>query len=132
MNASKLQDFCRSLPGATEDIKWGADLVFSVGKKMFAAFGSERGFPVGFKCSDDDFDALTEREGIIPAPYAARFGWVSVRTAKALTDAEARAFVRASYDQVLAKLPKRLREQVTSPAAAGAPAKRSGTPSRRP
>ena len=132
MNVKKLQEFCRSLPGATEDVKWEDHLVFSVGQKMFAAFNVDDGLPVGFKCTDDDFDALTKRPGIIPAPYAARYGWVSVRVGKALSDAEARPYVRSSYDQVLAKLPRRVRESVTSPAAAGAPAKRSGTRSRRP
>ncbi len=29
-----LQAFCRSLPGATEDIKWGKDLIFSVGGRV--------------------------------------------------------------------------------------------------
>jgi len=31
-----LLDFCRTLPGATEDVKWGSHLVFSVGDEMFA------------------------------------------------------------------------------------------------
>ena len=61
MNARALQDYCRSLPGATEDIKWGADLVFSVGGKMFAGFHADGGLPLGFPCSDEDFDALTAR-----------------------------------------------------------------------
>ena len=34
--------FCRSLPGATEDIKWEHDLIFSVGGKMFAGAESHR------------------------------------------------------------------------------------------
>jgi len=59
MNAKTLQAYCRSLPGATEDIKWGNDLVFSVGGKMFAGFDTEaEGLGgVGFPRSDDDFDA---------------------------------------------------------------------------
>lgn len=40
MNAEPLISFCRNLPKATEDIKWGKDLVFSVGNKMFAVFRS--------------------------------------------------------------------------------------------
>jgi predicted DNA-binding protein (MmcQ/YjbR family) len=134
MNIQKLQDFCRGIPGATEDIKWGDHLVFSVGKKMFAVFGAEGGL-LAFKASDDKFEPLTRRKGIIPAPYAARYGWVSVLERGALTDAEAKARVRTSYELVLAKLPKRLREQIApvkSPAVAGARAKRSGTRSPRP
>ena len=42
MNLESLREFCLSLPGATADIKWGQDLVFSVGKKMFCAVNTER------------------------------------------------------------------------------------------
>ncbi|MEX2220083.1 MAG: MmcQ/YjbR family DNA-binding protein [Phycisphaerales bacterium] len=112
MKIQSLIEFCRSLPGATEDIKWGDNLVFSVGGKMFAGFQVEGGWPVGFPCSDEDFEALTARPGIIPAPYAARFGWVSVREDGALSQAEAKRFLSGAYGIVLAKLPKRAREAI--------------------
>jgi predicted DNA-binding protein (MmcQ/YjbR family) len=128
MNARALQDYCRSLPGATEDIKWGADLVFSVGGKMFAGFHADGGLPLGFPCSDEDFDALTARAGIIPAPYAARFGWVSVQTAGALRQAEAKALLKKAYGLVLAKLPKGKREAIAGGAAAPSGAKARPAP----
>lgn len=114
MDPKKLQAFCRTLPGATEDIKWGDNLVFSVGGKMFAGFHVDEGIPVGFKCSDEDFEALTEgaRKGIIPAPYAARFGWVSVTAVRAMPQAEAQRRIRASYELVLAKLPRATRDRI--------------------
>ena len=39
MNIESLRKYCATLPGATRDIKWGADEVYSVGGKMFAVFG---------------------------------------------------------------------------------------------
>jgi predicted DNA-binding protein (MmcQ/YjbR family) len=117
MNLQSLQSFCRALPGATEDIKWGDHLVFSVGQKMFASFYNDRGLPFAFKCSDDDFDRLTALRGIIPAPYAARFSWVSVREPTALSQSEAQSLLRASYDLVLAALPKRTRDSIAGAAA---------------
>jgi hypothetical protein len=39
---SKLLAYRRSLPHATEDVKWGADLMFSIVGKMFAGFSSRR------------------------------------------------------------------------------------------
>ena len=79
----KLLDHCRSLPGASEDVKWGAALVFSVGTtklKMFAAFGLDAdGEPdrsVSFRVGDADFDVWTELDGVIPAPYFAKMGWI--------------------------------------------------------
>lgn len=122
MNFRALEAFCRTLPGTTEDIKWGADRVFSVGGKMYAGFDADGDIGVSFKCSDDDFDRLTRKPGIIPAPYAARFGWVSVQTKDALTQSEAKRLIEASYRLVRDKLPTRLREQIAG-AAPEAPSK---------
>jgi predicted DNA-binding protein (MmcQ/YjbR family) len=114
---STLLAFCRSLPGVTEDIKWGADLVFSVGDKMFAGFdknGKDATF--GCKVPEGDFDAITSVEGIRPAPYAARFHWVSVDDPNVLPEKEALAMLAMSYDLVKAKLPaKRQRELAAAP-----------------
>lgn len=109
---SALADFCRSLPGTTEDIKWGDDLVFSVGERMYAAFDIEDSDELGFKCSEEDFDRLTELDGIIPAPYAARFFWVKVQHRGALPVGELKRLIRCSFALVLGKLPKRVRRQI--------------------
>lgn len=107
-----LKDHCRSLPGTTEDIKWGDNHVFSVGGKMYAAFNLDDESQYGFKCDDEDFDELTEREGIIPAPYAARFGWVSVREPGSLRAAEARRLIEKSHRLVASKLTKKLQREL--------------------
>lgn len=109
--AEPLKDFCRSLPGTTEDIKWGDNQVFSVGKKMYAGFDIDSENAFGFKC-DDDFDRLTRIDGIIPAPYAARFGWVSVTRPAVFPKKEWRRLLRKSYDLVVAKLPARTRQAI--------------------
>jgi len=84
---AKLHEHCRTLAGTSEDMKWGENLVFSVGTpgkiKMFALFDLQnagryrQGF--SFKTDDIGFDELTEIKGIIPAPYAARMGWVMIK-----------------------------------------------------
>lgn len=99
MNLNKAKDFCRALPGATEDVKWGSNLVFSVGAKMFMLTGvDDDADGISFKVDDDRFLELTDRPGIIPAPYLARARWVRVIDRKALSDAEAAALLRRSYD----------------------------------
>src|SRR5438034_9286135 len=65
-----LPDFCRSLPKATEDIKWGKDLVFSIGDKMFAVFDSNDLKKFSFKTTTEKFALLTSTDGIVPVPYA--------------------------------------------------------------
>jgi predicted DNA-binding protein (MmcQ/YjbR family) len=111
MNLEALRKFCGGLPGATRDIKWGADEVYSVGAKMFAVFwiDKNKAKTVSFKAGADRFLELTDLSGIVPAPYLARAHWVQVQDAKALSDANARALVSQSHALVAAKLPKKIR-----------------------
>jgi predicted DNA-binding protein (MmcQ/YjbR family) len=113
MDFEAAKALCRTFPGATEDTKWGADTVFSVGLKMFAV--SELKVPaagISFKVDDERFLELTDRPGIIPAPYLARAKWVYVENAKALSDQEAAALLRRSYELVFAKLTKKLQREL--------------------
>jgi predicted DNA-binding protein (MmcQ/YjbR family) len=71
-----LRSICRALPAVTEDVKWGHDLCFSVGGKMFAAVDLEPPHELAFKCTPESFAELIERAGIVPAPYSARHMWV--------------------------------------------------------
>ena len=110
MNPETVRRICRALPGTTEDIKWVEDLVFSVGKKMYAVVSLEPPHTVAFKCTPDMFAELVEREGIIPAPYLARAMWVRETELGATLDRqELQELLRASYELVRAKLPKRVR-----------------------
>jgi predicted DNA-binding protein (MmcQ/YjbR family) len=102
-----LREICKALPGAAEDVKWGHDLCFCVGGKMFAAVNLEPPHQLGFKCSPEDFAELTEREGIVPAPYLARAMWVQeTELGIALERQELTVLLRSAYDLVAAKLPK--------------------------
>lgn len=107
MDAKTLRALVAKWPGTTEDIKWGSDLVFSVGGKMYCVLDTGDSGRLSFKVEDDLFLALTDRPGIVPAPYLARARWVSLVESGALADVELRALMRRSYELVLAKLPKR-------------------------
>ena len=72
-------ELCRSLPGVTEDVKWGDDLVFSVGSKMFAVFNLAEGEPFSFKVDPEAFAVMTRQDGVVPAPYLAKHHGISVR-----------------------------------------------------
>jgi len=107
MSLDAIRKICRSLPAVTEDIKWGSDLVFSVGGKMFAVVNTDRPHTVAFKCTPEIFAELTEREGIIPAPYLARALWVQERSAgEVLERRELADLINASYELVVGTLPK--------------------------
>jgi predicted DNA-binding protein (MmcQ/YjbR family) len=99
--------YCLSLPHATETVQWES-LVFKIGGKIFAIAALEpAGAWLSFKCSPDDFADLTERPGIIPAPYLARAKWAALETSDALSAAEIKKYIHQSYEMVLAKLPKK-------------------------
>jgi predicted DNA-binding protein (MmcQ/YjbR family) len=115
MNLDSIRRFCLSLPRATENVQWGDDLVFKVGGKMFAVANLNRAQAnkVSFKCTPEKFAELTEIPGIIPAPYAARYHWVSVQMDDALRVSEMEELIRQSHEMVFAKLPKKVQQALS-------------------
>jgi len=110
---AKLREVCAALPGATQDIKWGEVLVFSVGEKMFATTHTDVGNTFSFKVDQDRFLDLTDRPGIIPAPYMARFKWVQISDPKAISLDEAIELVTRSYQLVFSKLTKKMQMEIS-------------------
>ncbi len=108
MTLEDLQTICRKLDKVTEDIKWGHDLCFNIGGKMFLVTGADE-FPVSasFKASEETFNELTAREGFIPAPYMARHKWVYVDDINRLSKKEWQQYINQSYELVSSKLPKK-------------------------
>lgn len=110
MTLETLRSFCLSLPGATEEVKWDSDLSFCVGGKMFCVTSVDVESGASFKVKEELYRELTQREGIIPAPYLARHKWVYVLDFNWLTDAEWESFIRDSYELVKEKLPKKIQD----------------------
>lgn len=103
-----------TLPGATEDVKWGADLVYSVGSRMFCVFLLEAGRAAtcSFKVDDERFLELTGVPGVVPAPYLARAKWVQVGRVHGLAGADLDALVRRSHALVASRLTKKLKRDI--------------------
>lgn len=113
MNIDWVREYCMSLPHTTENLQWGDDLLFKIGGKMFAVLVLKPA-PVwlSFKCSTEVFAELTERSGIIPAPYMARHHWVALQTPDALRQNELERLLHSSYELVLEKLPRKTRDSL--------------------
>jgi predicted DNA-binding protein (MmcQ/YjbR family) len=109
-----LIEFCRTLPHATEDVKWEHHLVFSIGGKMFAIFDPKQDLRVSLKSTQAGFMALTPLDGIIPAPYLARYYWVCVTKNDAITTEMATELIQESYQLVLNKLPVKVRKSLAT------------------
>lgn len=105
MDIESLRAFCKSLAGVKEDVKWGHDLCFLTGEKMFCVTGLSGPFTISFKVEPGEFEELTEREGIIPAPYVARYKWVLVERPSVMSDAELKRYIKHSYELISSKLP---------------------------
>lgn len=115
MNIEKLRKLCLSFPNVTEDVKWGNDLCFSIGEKMFCITGADQSnSQISFKCTPEKFAELVEREGIVPAPRVARYHWVSVEDPQVLGDEEYEDLISKSFLLVFEKLPASLRATLGS------------------
>ena len=109
-SVAKVKAYCLALPGATHDVKWGQDHCYSVGGKMFAVVGPDGS--MSFKVDDARFLELTDREGMIPAPYMAKHKWVLVQDLKKADEREVRELVARSHALILSKLPKKLQREI--------------------
>ena len=105
---------------------WEDHLVFKVGRKMYAitSFEPTKNW-LAFKCTDEDFFSLVEQPDIIPSPYLARAKWVSLQSESALRPAEVKRLLRQSYDLILAKLPKKTRDNLSKVQAGAAGVRRN-------
>ena len=122
MDIESVRSFCLSLPHVDEKVQWGNDLLFRIGEKMFAVVSLEptSDHCLSFKCTPEKFAELTERDGIIPAPYVARYHWVALERFNALPGSELKALLHTAYGLVYEKLPAKTRRQLgmKTPAAA--------------
>jgi predicted DNA-binding protein (MmcQ/YjbR family) len=117
MTLDRFRALCLSHPGATEQIQWGADAVFKVGGKMFAVACTDfTQYPdakvCSFKCNDETFAELVEREGVVPAPYLARAKWVALDRWSALGDRAIADRVAESYALVKSGLSKKAQREI--------------------
>lgn len=113
MNITNLQHLVLSFPGVKESIKWENHLCFTIADKMFLVTNPDA-FPISasFKADDEDFENLISREGIIPAPYMARYKWVHLDDINHLTNEEWCLFVKKSYDLVFSKLSVKTKKEL--------------------
>lgn len=112
MNIEDLRDFCLSLPGATEDIKWENNLAFMVGGKLFCLADLDPPLRASFKVPEEDFDGMTSTAGIVQAPYFARRKWILVTGEAVLVKREWERLLVQSYKMVKEGLPKKVRDSI--------------------
>ena len=111
MTPEDLRDYCLAKPGAWPDEPWEGDLVARVHDKIFAFLGG--GKTVGVKAGAtreeaDEWLAQYPQDASVMA-YIGRSGWNTLRIGGSIPDDEVREAIDASYDAVVARLPRKYR-----------------------
>lgn len=110
MQLDQLLKICEELPGSTPVMKIGHHLTYNIGNKSFIWLSQDLDpIPCDFKCSEEDFNLLSERNGFGPAPYIGRYGWIRCHDIRWMTPDEAKTYIHRSYQIVLQKLPRKYR-----------------------
>ncbi|HEX2816079.1 MAG TPA: MmcQ/YjbR family DNA-binding protein [Phenylobacterium sp.] len=111
MTPAAFEKAAMALGGAEFSVKWGADYVYSVGGKMFAAT-DEGGTTLSLKVSDIAFEVLIDTGRARPAPYAARFKWVMFDDLAALDADEVTDWLTTAHGLVAARLTRKQRAAI--------------------
>lgn len=113
MNIEDISNLCLSLPMVTQDIKWGHDLVFSIGGKMFCVIGLDQvPTSASFKVTDEEFEEISTLPGFKPAPYVAKYKWVYIDDITRMKHSDWEKFINQSYNLVKAKLTNKIKKQL--------------------
>lgn len=112
MDIEHLRDYCLSLYAATEDMPFGPDYItFRVQGKIFACLDLTRPDRAAMKCDPERALELRERyRGIEGAWHWNKRYWNDVLFESDVPDSLILELVRHSRDEVVRKLPKRLRD----------------------
>ncbi len=112
MTRDEFNAFCGSLPQTSHVVQWGNSDVWKVGGKLFAVGGWAEGRDAfTFKVTELAYEVLSDSPGCRPAPYLASRGmkWIQHYEEPGLSEQSLRDHIRASYDMIVAALPKKKR-----------------------
>ncbi|UOQ74485.1 MmcQ/YjbR family DNA-binding protein [Hymenobacter cellulosilyticus] len=115
MTVAELQIICHTRAGVKEDLKSGHHLCFCVGEKMFLVT-SPGSFPVSaaFKATAEEFEELISQPGFASHRHLGRYKWVYLDDVRRLDAAQWRHYIGESYQLALAKLPAKVRRQLSA------------------
>lgn len=113
MNIEDIRNIALTHKGTLEDIKWENHLCFTIGTKMYLVTCPDS-FPItaSIKVNDENFELLTTREGIIPAPYMARHKWVFIDDIAKIPLQEWEVLIQESYDLIFSKLTGKVKKEI--------------------
>ena len=113
MNIEDVREFCLGLPMVSEDMAFGDEyLLMRVCGKIFACIGLVRADYFVVKCDADYALDLRDRyEEIEPAWHWNKRYWNQIKLSGTLNDDILKSLICHSYNEVVRKLPKRVRAE---------------------
>ena len=115
MNIEEYREYCISKPGVSEGFPFDQNtLVFKVMGKMFALLPLNEEIPRANLKADPawSLELREQHQQITPGFHMNKKHWNTIEFDGSLADSEIFHWVNHSYDLVVSKLPKRLREEV--------------------
>lgn len=114
MDPEKFQQYCLGLKGVTEEMPFGdTTLVYKVMGKMFALCGIDVFESINLKCDPEMAIELRERyDAVQPGYHMNKQHWNTIMMDHSIPDNLLLQWTRDSYDLVVSKLPKKLKEQL--------------------
>jgi predicted DNA-binding protein (MmcQ/YjbR family) len=115
VDLATVRRWCTAHAGATEEHPFGPGvLVTKVGGRMFALVGEDdEPLTISLKVEPEIGEALrASYDGVAPGYHLNKRHWITVTLDGSVTDDEVRMWIEDSYDLVVAKLPRRVRESL--------------------
>lgn len=114
MNIEEFREFCLSKKGTSEGLPFDSEtLVFKVMEKMFALTNIDTFESINVKCDPEKAVELREEyESVKPGYHMNKKHWNTIMMNGELNDQEIKHWVNHSYDLVVSKLPKKLKEEL--------------------
>ncbi len=114
MNIEEYRNYCLKKPAVTEEFPFNETaLVFKVASKMFALIDVEKFASISLKCDPERGAELREQfSGINYAYHFSKKHWIGVATDGSVPDNLAYELINHSYDLVVSKLPKKVKEEI--------------------
>jgi predicted DNA-binding protein (MmcQ/YjbR family) len=116
VNIEFFRSYCLSKPGVTEETPFGPEtLVFKVMGKMFALTGVDSFERISLKVEPEVGAELREQyTSVVPAWHMNKKHWINVLMDGAIPDKLVKKWIDDSYALVVAGLPKKTREKLSS------------------
>ena len=119
MNIEQLREYCITKKGTTEEFPFDQDtLVFKVMGKIFAMISLEDwesdNARINLKCDPKETIRLREKysDTVLPGYHMNKKHWNTVIINSSLPDSKIQSLIDHSYDLVVSKLPKKIREEL--------------------